>query len=200
MRSKAILILAVALCAMLVSTADSATITWASPSTSPARDDAGNPLPGQSTFGVPNLSRGALVQLWLAVGAIDDPFMVPLAYEATDWHVDDVLLQESHVGHGTFLSNAGSWSTKSDFAVNEGDTVYVRAYNLPQADWTAAGLTTRELGIENSQGAIVSQLVLDVRNPQTLNFADLKTVPIPEPATLLLLAPGLALWAIRRKK
>ena len=200
MRSKAILILAVALCAMLVSTADSATITWASPSTSPARNFAGDPLPGQSTFGTPNLTRGALVQLWLAVGAIDNPFMVQAAYDSTAWKLDDVLLQESHVGHGTFLSNAGSWSTKSDFAVNEGDTLYVRAYNLPKAEWTAAVLGARELGIGNSQGATVFQLVGDVRNPQTLNFADLKTVPIPEPATLLLLAPGLALWAIRRKK
>jgi hypothetical protein len=200
MRSKAILILAVALCAMLVSTADSATITWASPSTSPARDFAGNPLPGQSTFGTPNLSRGALVQLWLAVGAIDNPFMVQGAYADTAWKTDDVLLMESHVGHGTFLSNAGSWSTRSDFTVNEGDIVYVRAYNLPKADWTAAAIGTRELGIANSQGAIVSMAVGPVINPQTLNFADLKTQPIPEPATLLLLAPGLALWAIRRKK
>ena len=182
-----------------------ATITWAAPSTAPARDFAGNPLPGQSTFGVtPNLSNGALVQLWLAPqGAIDDPRANPAAYADTAWHIDDLLLQESAVGHGTFLSNAGLWATKSDFAVNEGDTVYVRAYNLPQADWMAALLSgpgAKEIGIRNSDDVIVSQLVLDVRNPQTLRFSDLKTEPIPEPATLLLLAPGLALWAIRRKK
>jgi len=201
MRSKAILILAVALGAMtLVGTANGVTLTWAPHPSAPARDFAGNPLPGTPTFGAPNLANGALMQLWLAVGTIDNPFMVPLAYEATDWHVDDVLLQESNIGHAVFTTNSGTWSTRTLFpTLKEGDIVYVRAYNLPKTDWTAAGLTTRELGIANSQGEIVSN-ALTAQDPQVAYFDDLKTRPIPEPATLLLLAPGLALWAIRRKK
>lgn len=181
-----------------------ATITWAAPSTAPARDFAGNPLPGQSTFGPPNLSRGALVQLRLAVGGIDDPFMVLQAYESTDWHIDDVVLQESHIGHGTFQSNAGTWSTKSDFAVNEGDILYVRAYNLPKAEWSAASVGVRELTIRNSKCEVVFQTVGDVRNPQTLYFEDLRGPSlsgcVPEPSALLFILPALGVWRIRRRK
>ncbi|MDP2896595.1 MAG: PEP-CTERM sorting domain-containing protein [bacterium] len=118
-----------------------------------------------------------------------------------------MLLQESHVNYGTFApANSGSWTNSNvnfngiDFpAVNQGDILYVRAYNLPESDWMAAG-SSKELGIANSQGEIVSQLVGRTDIPQGYAFPDLKTQPIPEPATLLLLAPGLALWAIRRKK
>jgi hypothetical protein len=176
-----------------------ATITWAAPSTAPARTYDGQPLQGLSTFGQPDLSRGALVQFWLAVGAIDDPFMVAGAYEDTAWKIDDVLLQESHIGHGTFVSNAGTWSTRSDFAVNEGDIVYVRAYNLPKAEWMAGGSVPRAVSISNSVDEIVSQMVGDVRNPQTLYFDDLR-VGVPEPSALLLVLPALAIWKIRRRK
>ena len=176
-----------------------ATITWACHSTSPARTYHGQPLQGLSTFGQPDLSRGALVQLWLAVGYIDNPLYVGGAYESTSWKIDDVLLQESHIGHGTFQSNAGTWSTKSDFAVNEGDTLYVRAYNLPKADWSAGAMDIRALSIANSAGEIVTQTVGDVRNPQTLYFDDLR-VGVPEPSALLLILPALAVWNIRRRK
>lgn len=176
-----------------------ATITWACRSTAPARTWGGQPLQGLSTFGQPDLSRGALVQLWLAVGAIDDPFMAPGAYADTAWHVDDVLLQESHIGHGTFVSNAGTWSTRSDFAVNEGDTLYVRAYNLPKADWSAGAMAMRALSVSNSQGQIVTQTVGIVINPQTLYFDDL-FLGVPEPSGLLLILPALGIWRIRRRK
>jgi hypothetical protein len=155
-----------------------------------------------STFGQPDLSRGALVQLWLAVGSIDDPHSVPAAYQSTDWHIDDVLLQESHVGHGTFLSNAGSWSTRSDFAVNEGDILYVRAYNLPKAEWNAGGSLPRYLSMTNPLGELVCQTVGPVLNPPpppARGFDDL-LVGVPEPSALLLILPALALWNIRRRK
>jgi hypothetical protein len=180
-----------------------ATITWAAPSTAPARTCNLRPLQGFSTFGQPDLSRGALVQLWMAVGAIDNPFMVMHAYESTDWHIDDVLLQESHVGHGTFLSNAGTWSTRSDFAVSEEDTLYVRAYNLPKADWNSAAIAARVLGIANIQGKIVTQTVGPVINPQTLYFNDLMVgvYPcVPEPSALLLILPAIGIWKMRRRK
>jgi hypothetical protein len=179
-----------------------ATITWACRSTAPARDACGELLQGASTFGTPNLSRGALVQFWLAVGAIDDPFMVQEAYMDTAWKIDDVLLQESHIGHGTFLSNAGTWSTRSDFAVNEGDILYVRAYNLPKADWLAGQMALRDLGIRNSADEIVFQTLDPVMSPQTLYFDDLRAgrVCVPEPSALLLILPALAVWKIRRRK
>jgi len=176
-----------------------ATITWAAPSTAPARTWTGQPLQGLSTFGPPDLSRGALVQLWLVVGAPDNPLYVAGAYQSTDWHIDDVLLQESHVGHGTFLSNAGTWSTRSDFAVNEGDTLYVRAYNLPKAEWNAGWPMPRDLSISNSQGEVVTQTVGPVLNPQTLYFDDI-VLGFPEPSALLLILPALGIWKMRRRR
>ena len=160
------------------------------------------PLQGPLS-GTPNLSRGALVQLWLAIGTIDDPFMVAEAYQDTAWKIDDVLLQESHIGHGTFQSNAGTWSTRSDFAVNEGDILYVRAYNLPKADWLAGQMALRDLGIRNSADEIVFQTLDPVMSPQTLYFDDLiaGVYPcIPEPSALLLILPALAMWKMRRRK
>jgi hypothetical protein len=97
------------------------------------------------------------------------------------------------------VSNAGTWSTRSDFAVNEGDIVYVRAYNLPKAEWMAGGSVPRAVSISNSVDEIVSQMVGDVRNPQTLYFDDLR-VGVPEPSALLLVLPALAIWKIRRRK
>lgn len=179
-----------------------ATITWAAPSTAPARDLAGNPLQGTSHFGVPNLAYGALVQLWLTVGVIDDPLAagnLDRAYADTGWALDDVLLQESHIGHGTFLSNAGCWSTRSDFAVNEGDTLYVRAYNLPKAEWNAGWPMPRDLSISNSQGEVVTQTVGPVLNPQTLYFDDI-VLGFPEPSALLLILPALGIWKMRRRR
>lgn len=199
---KKALLLSVLLVLVAPAPVRAATITWACRSTAPARTCDGRPLQGLSTFGQPDLSRGALVQLWMAVGAIDDPRAVTDAYQSTDWHIDDVLLQESHIGHGTFLSNAGSWSTRSDFAVSEGDILYVRAYNLPKAEWMAGGLVARYLSMTNSLGELVCQTVGPVLNPpppQTLYFDDL-LVGVPEPSALLLILPALALWNIRRRK
>ena len=175
-----------------------ATITWACHSTAPARTYDGQPLQGLSTFGQPDLSRGALVQLWMAVGAIDDPFMVAEAYQDTAWKIDDVLLQESHIGHGTFVSNAGTWSTRADLAANEGDTVYVRAYNFPKAEWEGAG-GAKALSIRNSVDEIVTQTVGPVMNPQILYFDDLR-VGVPEPSALLLILPALGTWKMRRRR
>ena len=176
-----------------------ATITWFNNVGAGYFDSTGAPVGGMMEFGsTPTLSMGALVQLWKAVGGVDDPRMVPAAFEDTNWTVDDVLLGESHIGFGTFAEVDRSFAMTGDYLVNEGDIVYVRAYNVPKPEFPQAPV--KEIGIRNDLDEIVTQTVGPVLNPQTLVFDNLRTEPIPEPATLLLLAPGLALWAIRRKK
>jgi len=183
----------------VVGLCNGATITWGNVAT-PAVDFAGNLLLGQIDWGVtPNLSLGALVQLWKAVGAVDDPRLVEAAYNDTGWKIDDVLLDESHVGFGTFMPT-GYWSHTGDYAVNEGDIVYVRAYKQEKPNFAATAYLQREIGIRDVAGNILTATVGDVKNPQSLYFEGLKTEPIPEPACLLFLVPGLALWAVRRKK
>jgi len=106
MKTRAILVLLVLGAMLLVSTAYGATITWGATSSAPATDWFGNPLLGTSTFGQPDFSNGALVQLWLAVGEIDDYTCLidvcrgPLGGHPY-WHIDDVLLEQTHVGFGT---------------------------------------------------------------------------------------------------
>jgi hypothetical protein len=69
--------------------------------------------------------------------------------------------------------------------------LYVRAFNVPKD----------QLGTVSEAGVSSFQTVMDVMNPQTYFFNDIQTQPVvPEPASLLLLVPGLAIWAIRRKK
>jgi hypothetical protein len=192
-------LLSIVLTACAAASAPAATITWAAHSTAPARFYFGKPLPGNSAFGTPDLSNGALVQFYLAVGDIDDPRGQMGAYQSTDWIIDDMLLAESHVGFGTFQSDAGTWSHKGDYAINEGDIVYVRAYNLPKPEWQAASLAQRALSIRNSKDDIVFQTVGDVRNPQILYFDDLR-VGVPEPSALVLVLPALAIWKLKRRK
>ena len=198
MGKKAFLLI-VLLALVAPATVRAATITWACLPTAPARDGLGNLLRGTSTFGTPDLSKGALVQLWLAVGYIDDPRGVVDAWQSTDWHIDDVLLAESHIGFGTALSDAGIWSQEGAYDVNEGDIVYVRAYNLPKAEWMASPLFSRDLGVRNSKDDVAFQMVGDVRNPQTLYFDNLR-LEVPEPSALLLLLPGLVVWKMKRRR
>jgi hypothetical protein len=194
---KRALLLIPALLAMiaLVNTGEGAAIIWTN--SVAATDNAGTPLAGTRAFGPVNLSNGALIQLWKAVGDIDDPIAGNIT--DTNWKVDDVLLDQIHAGYGVGPPGGaanGMFSRTTDVAIIPGDVLYVRAYNVPQAEWTQLN----EAGIRNDLGDIVSSPVTAVDIPVTYVFDGLKTEPIPEPAALMLLVPGLAVWALRRKK
>ena len=161
-----------------------------------ARDSDGNLLKG--TAGATDLSQGALMQLIKVVGDIDDPRGVMAFYENTQYTVDDVILQEVPCGVGTLFAPDGAWSATTTAAA-PGDTVYARVFNLTKDEFATADLPGREIGIRDADDNIIS-FNLDVDKPWTLAFTNLTTEPIPEPASLLFLLPGLAIWGLRRKK
>jgi len=179
---------------------DGATITWCNihpEGPAPITYD-GKPVPGKVTFGEPNLSNGALVQLWKAVSYIDDPRMQMPAYFWTDWKVDDVLLDQVNCGYGVFVHPEGTWSQTGTYPVVKGDTIYVRAYNLPMPEWNSAPLWAREVTVRNHQGAIVSATLTRDDIPLTFYFDNLQ-MDVPEPGSFLLISSGLGVWALRRK-
>lgn len=187
---------------VFTSSSEAATITWTnsgSVGSGLAVDSRGEPLWGTMEFALePDLSLGALVQLWKAVGAIDDPTGKLDAYLDLNWHVDDVLLDESHIGFGSFHPS-GSWCDTGDYAVNEYDILYVRAYNVSKPDFASIPITERELTIRNRDGEIVSDIVPPI-TPPTGFFPDLQTRPIPEPSAVLLVFSGTALAAMKNRK
>ncbi len=166
------------------------------------------PVPGEVTFGTPDFSKGALVQLWKAMNGanpggpadIDDPNAPGLtsAFESTEWKIDDVLLDVVHCGYGTFVHPQGTWSQSGSYAASTGNTIYVRAYNLPKPQWDAAGLA-KDLTIRNRHGEIVSATLTRDDIPLTFYFDDLRMC-MPEPAPLLLVASGLGIWLARRRR
>ena len=201
MRRKSFLIVPVLLGVLALATAcNGASIIW--DTLQPAADSEGDPLSGTRAFGPVNLSNGALLQLYKAVGDIDDPRMVQAAYENADWVVDDVLLDEIHAGYGYGPPGGaagGLFAHTVDVDVAVDDVLYVRAFNVAKGDFLTTPLLGREIGIRDSTDMIVTNTVTTV-DPTTYYFSDLRTEPIPEPASLLFLLPGLAIWGLRRKK
>ncbi len=182
-----------------------ATITWSNyPPEGPtyAVDSRGEPLWGTIEFSqYPDLSLGALVQLWKAVGEIDDPTGNPDAYRDLGWHVDDVLLDESHMGFAAPNQPNGAWSHTGDYALNYGDIMYVRAYNVSKPDFASTPITERELTIRNRSGEIVSDWVgSKPYSPQTYFFDHLQTRPIPEPSAVLMMAAAIPLFCLKSRK
>ena len=183
--------------AALASLSQAATFTWTSGSAL-AVDSRGEPLWGTSEFAAqPDLSLGALVQLWKAVGEIDDPTGNPDAYRDLNWHDDDVLLDEAHLGLGTWTPN-GRWSRHVERPVNEDDVFYARAYNVSKPDFALTPIMERELTIRNREGEIVFDTFEPV-SVSILHFPNLQTRPIPEPSAVLLVIPALALWAMKKR-
>jgi hypothetical protein len=141
---------------------------------------------------------GALVQLWKAVGEIDDPTGNPDAYRDLNWHIDDVLLDEVHMGLGTWNPN-GRWYRRIERPVMEDDIFYAGAYNVSKPDFALTPIMERELTIRNREGGIVFDTFEPMSSVLTLQFARLQTRPIPEPSAALVVIPALALWAMKKR-
>lgn len=190
--------------AAITSMSHAATITWTNTrlsGTTLAVDSRGEPLWGTSEFAAqPDLSLGALVQLWKAVGQIDDPTGNPDAYRDLNWHDDDVFLDETHIGFGTWSYANGGWYGHGDYQLNEDDIFYVRAYNVSKPDFASTPIMERELTIRNRDEEIVFERAGSVIGPQTYFFNDLQTRPIPEPSTVFLVVAVAPLFYRKNRK
>jgi len=182
-----------------------ATIGWGCHSDAGVTNQAGDFLTGTKIpGGAADLSRGPLVQLMRQQGEMDKYLVTdPAALDLVD--PDNILLQ-THIGYGFGPPNApmdtGAWFAANqdvaDLAV--GDILYVRVFNMPSSDVTPANIATLQAGVKDPTGGPVTASVTQVMNPENYYFDNLRTEPIPEPAALLFLVPGLAVWALRRKK
>jgi len=152
--------------------------------------------------GPPDLSRGPLVQLMRQNGGIDNHLVTDPA--AVDWVDPDYILDESHIGYGFGPPGApmetGAWFAANRVVdINPGDVLYVRAFNLPKSDITPASVAILSVTVSDCPwGSPVTKNVTQVMNPENYYFDNL-TMVVPEPATLLFVLPGLAIWALRRK-
>jgi hypothetical protein len=146
------------------------------PGTGGAVDSDGSYLTGTHATGEPDLENGALVQLWKAVGEIDDPQAnAPGPWRDPDWHIDDVLLDQTHIGYGLFppgLRANGEFSHVVTANAVAGDVLYARIYNVPAGE--VASTPFPAVGIRNADGQIITHTVTEVMNPQRCYFDDLK--------------------------
>jgi hypothetical protein len=68
-----------------------------------------------------------------------------------------------------------------DVSISPGNVVYVRVYNVPKPEFAGTPPLSREIGIRNTNGQIISHTVTQVRNPETYCFDSLQT-EIQKPA------------------
>ena len=141
-----------------------------------AVDSDGNYLPGTQTMGDPQLENGALVQLWKAVGEIDDPEAnAPGPWRDPDWHIDDELLDQVHIGYGLYPPGSpanGEFGRAVTVDVLPGDVLYARVYNVPAGE--VASTPFPAVGVRNTDGQIVTHTVTQVQNPQRYFFDNLR--------------------------
>jgi hypothetical protein len=182
------------------------------PGTGGAVDSDGNYLTGTHAMGEPDLKNGALVQLWKAVGEIDDPEAnAPAPWRDPDWHIDDVLLDQTHIGYGLYPPGApanGEFCRLVTVNAVAGDVLYARVYNVPGGE--VASTPFPAVGIRNTDGQIITHTVTDVMNPQVCFFGNLKaetasffgfvSIAQPAPGTLQIawtFSPGesYAVWS-----
>ncbi len=180
----------------LVGSAHAVTIGWGCDAALGATDSTGAYLSGDKTT-TADFSAGAYVQLMKQVGDLDPYLTGPDL-------VDDIVLDEGHIGYAAFGSGPADgrfWNAGRNVDIAVNDVLYVRAYSVPKADVASTPLGVLEIGVNDNLHAFLGNTVVDVMNPQSYYFNSLQTeVTIPEPATLLFLVPGLALWALKRKK
>jgi len=188
----------------LVGSVHAATIGWGCDAALGATDSTGAYLLGDKTT-TADFSAGAYVQLMKQVGDVDSYLLGPGAVDPVDDALlHDVLLDEGHIGYAVFGAGAanGRFSNAGrNVDIDIGDVLYVRAYDVPKADVATTPLGVLEAGVNDNLHAFLGITVTQTMNPENYYFDSLRTEPtIPEPATLLFLVPGLAVWALRRKK
>lgn len=150
-------------------------------------------FPGDKTLTL-HFSSGAYVQLIKVVGDVDSFW--------DRWLVDDIVLDEGHIGYGFFGSgpaNGEWWMAGRNVDIDVGDIIYVKAYNMPKDDVTTTPFGLLGVTITDADSNFLGKTVMQTMSPENYYFDDLAVV-VPEPAPLLLLVPGLALWALRRKR
>lgn len=184
----------------LVGSVHAASIGWGCDAAFGATDSTGAYLAGDKTKTL-DFSAGAYVQLIKQVGDID-PYLEPPGTSIV--LVDDIVLDEGHIGYYTFGSGPASgrfWNAGRNVDIDIGDVLYVRAYSVPKDDVASTALGVLEIGVNNNTHDFLGITVSQTMNPENYYFNSLQTeVTVPEPASLLFLVPGLAVWALRRKK
>lgn len=156
-------------------------------------------VPGGSV----DLSKGDLIQLIKAVGAVDTWFLpIPgQSFPDPDYTVDDVILDQVHVGYGLGPPGAaanGEWSRTVDVDIAVGDVLYARAFNAHKDEWGESPF--HAVGWGSIPGEVITNPVEFVDRPVTYMFDGVIVWVVPEPAAALLVSPGMAIWLVQRKR
>jgi hypothetical protein len=161
-----------------------------------------HPLDGVCVPGIPpvDLSKGDLVQLIKAVGAIDTWFF-PFPGQSIphpDYTVDDVILDEVHVGYGLGPPGAaanGEWSRVVDVDIAVGDVLYARAFNAPKDEWGQSPF--HAVGWDPLLRGVPVEFV---DRPVLYLFDGVIVWVVPEPEAALLIMTGITVCLIRTRR